>query len=183
MSKDDPNVVYRQVKGNPGYRVGDDGSVWSLWERAPRPPGTGPGAYYAIGITWRRLRVAVSKKKPHPSVQLRGNEHYVHHLVLEAFVGPRPSGMQGCHDDGVPTNNKADNLRWDTPKGNHADRVRHGTDLAGADGSNAKLTIAAVRAIRKSYAAGRTVRQLATRYAVHTMTIYRIVRRQIWTKV
>ncbi len=50
----------------------------------------------------------------------------VHILVLEAFVGPRPLGLEGCHDDGDPANNRLTNLRWDTPSSNAVDRVRHG---------------------------------------------------------
>lgn len=50
----------------------------------------------------------------------------VHRLVLEAFVGPRPDAYQGCHYDGDPTNNRLDNLRWDTASANNKDRVRHG---------------------------------------------------------
>jgi len=50
----------------------------------------------------------------------------VHRLVLEAFVGPCPPGMECCHNDGDPTNNVVTNLRWDTPSANARDRVRHG---------------------------------------------------------
>lgn len=51
----------------------------------------------------------------------------VHRLVLEAFVGPCPFGMEGCHGDGDPFNNKLDNLRWDTHQANMHDGIRHGT--------------------------------------------------------
>src|SRR4051812_25448733 len=42
----------------------------------------------------------------------------VHCLVLETFVGPRPRGAYGCHNDGNKSNNALSNLRWDTPKSN-----------------------------------------------------------------
>lgn len=51
----------------------------------------------------------------------------IHSLVLEAFVGPRPDGAFGCHNDGAPSNNRAANLRWDTPTNNSLDAVKHGT--------------------------------------------------------
>ncbi|MFP7833122.1 NUMOD4 motif-containing HNH endonuclease [Marisediminicola sp. LYQ134] len=52
---------------------------------------------------------------------------FVHTLVLEAHVGPRPSpAHQGCHRDGDPTNNRVSNLRWDTASANAFDAVRHG---------------------------------------------------------
>ncbi|QOV97160.1 HNH endonuclease [Rhodococcus pyridinivorans] len=52
----------------------------------------------------------------------------VHRLVLEAFTGPCPDGMVGCHNDGDTTNNRLDNLRWDTPGANNRDKRTHGTD-------------------------------------------------------
>lgn len=51
----------------------------------------------------------------------------VHRLVLTAFVGPCPDGMQGCHNDGNPARNVLVNLRWDTQSSNAFDSVRHGT--------------------------------------------------------
>ena len=51
----------------------------------------------------------------------------LHRLILAAFIPmPRP-GMLACHNDGDPTNSMLSNLRWDTPKGNNADKQRHGT--------------------------------------------------------
>lgn len=50
----------------------------------------------------------------------------VHRLVLEAFVGPRPEGMEGCHFDDDNENNRLSNLRWDTHSGNMRDKVRNG---------------------------------------------------------
>lgn len=50
----------------------------------------------------------------------------IHRLVLEAFVGPRPEGMECCHLDDDPTNNRLSNLRWDTHSANQYDQVRNG---------------------------------------------------------
>jgi hypothetical protein len=52
----------------------------------------------------------------------------VHHLVLETFVGPRPSGLEGCHWDDDSSNNAVDNLRWDTHGANMRDCVRNGNN-------------------------------------------------------
>ena len=52
----------------------------------------------------------------------------VHRLVLEAFVGPCPPGMECCHNDGDNTNNRVENLRWDTKRSNRQDRNKHGRD-------------------------------------------------------
>ena len=50
----------------------------------------------------------------------------VHTLVLEAFVGPRKSGMVGCHNNGDAADNSIENLRWDTRHQNNLDILRHG---------------------------------------------------------
>lgn len=50
----------------------------------------------------------------------------IHHLVLEAFVGPRPDGSFGLHHDDDPSNNRLSNLRWGTKGENQDDKVRNG---------------------------------------------------------
>lgn len=50
----------------------------------------------------------------------------VHQLVLEAFIGPRPAGMEVCHWDDDSTNNRLDNLRYDTSLANKRDMARNG---------------------------------------------------------
>ncbi len=68
-----------------------------------------------------------------PQVQLRTGRggfrsKYVSHLVLEAFVGLRPPGMEACHaPDPDVQNNRLRNLRWDTHRSNVADSVKLGT--------------------------------------------------------
>lgn len=50
----------------------------------------------------------------------------IHRLVLEAFLGPCPEGMEACHWDDNPRNNRLSNLRWDTRAENMRDQVRNG---------------------------------------------------------
>jgi hypothetical protein len=64
----------------------------------------------------------------------------IHVLVMAAFVGPKPSGMQVCHNDGCGTNNKLSNLRYDTPSANCADRHLHGTARVGETAPSAVLS-------------------------------------------
>lgn len=56
----------------------------------------------------------------------RERQVFVHVLVLESFVGPRPKGYLGCHKDDNPLNNTLANLRWDSPTANSLDAVRNG---------------------------------------------------------
>lgn len=59
---------------------------------------------------------------------------YIHRLVLEAFRGSCPPGHEACHYDDDPSNNRLENLRWDTRSSNELDKVRNGNH------NNAKKT-------------------------------------------
>jgi hypothetical protein len=50
----------------------------------------------------------------------------LHRLVLSAFVGDAPEGMECCHNNGDPFDNRLENLRWGTHKDNMQDCVDHG---------------------------------------------------------
>ena len=50
----------------------------------------------------------------------------VHRMVAAAFLGERPEGMQICHNNGIKTDNRLENLRYDTPQNNCKDQVLHG---------------------------------------------------------
>lgn len=49
----------------------------------------------------------------------------VHNIVLEAFKGACPEGMEVCHNDGNKANNTINNLRYDTHIENIADIKRY----------------------------------------------------------
>lgn len=53
---------------------------------------------------------------------------WIHHLVLHAFVGPRPPGLECRHLNGNPADNRVCNLKWGTASENVLDKQLHGTD-------------------------------------------------------
>ncbi len=67
----------------------------------------------------------------YPVVSLHKNlcqkSYPVHKLVLEAFKGPCPNGMQARHKDGDRLNPSLSNLQWGTQSQNEADKIQHGT--------------------------------------------------------
>lgn len=73
-----------------------------------------------------RICKLTPKDSGHLVINMGGIQRRVHHLVLEAFVGPRPEGMEGCHSDDDPTNNVVTNLQWGTRSHNVLDQVRNG---------------------------------------------------------
>jgi hypothetical protein len=136
-------VRFKDVAGWPGYCVGDDGSPWSCRIIS---------SLTGLGNTWRKLK-GIPTKGGYILVQLFSNSRrktfHVHRLVLDAFVGPRPAGMECRHLDGNPKNNRLDNLCWGTKTENRADSMRHGTlyRKPGEDHPDAFLTEALVREI------------------------------------
>lgn len=174
-------IEYRAVDGFPGYRVGDNGSVWCCLARGGRQCGVLTG-------NWRPLKPGVKKGDGHLVVTLSKNgeltTRFVHHLVLEAFVGPCPEGQEALHGDGNPANNSIGNLRWGTHQENVADSQRHGTQPHGSKHMNAKLVEDDVREIRKAYEqGGETITSLARRYKVARSVIRTIVKRTAWKHV
>src|SRR4051812_4629638 len=111
-------VTYRDVTGYNGYRVGDDGSVWSCLRKSN-------AIEFRFSDEWRILSAHLdSDGYRRVSLAINGVQkiHRVARLVLTEFVGPCPEGHQACHGDGVRTHDWLDNLRWDTAQENQHDR-------------------------------------------------------------
>ena len=114
------------------------------------------------------------------------HQSYVHRMVLLTHVGPCPEGMEGCHNDGDASNNRLENLRWDTPRSNQLDREKHGTALRGEQVATAKLTDAEVREIKRSlsrFSGYGAVPALAREFDVSRSTIERIKSGERWGSV
>ena len=159
---------FREVKGFPGYRVNDAGNVQTC-----RMMGCNPG----LGDEWRDMKPSV-KESGHLFVRLRrdGKYHtrYVHVLVLEAFVGPCPAGLEACHSpDRNPANNNVTNLRWDTHAANMRDRTEHGTGNEGEKHGAHKLTEAKIEEARRRTRLGETQKSVAESFGVNQSAISR----------
>lgn len=112
------NETWRPVVGAEGfYEVSSIGAV--------RRVGAGQGARAEL------VHAPTKTKRGYLRVELRLNgkrvAKYVQELVLEAFVGPRPTGLLARHLNGNPEDCSVGNLAWGTQKENMADAVRHGT--------------------------------------------------------
>ncbi len=139
-------VEIRPIAGFPGYFVGPDGIVWSKRLTGPLRLAGGRSKMRPLSIYRRpygaRYCVVCMRALPCGKVSC----HYVHRLVLEAFVSLCPEGMVACHNDGDTTNNNLSNLRWDTSSGNHQDKWKHGT-MQNAYSDQVVRTVRALRAV------------------------------------
>ena len=123
------------------------------------------------------------QKKGHLAIDLYSGgkqtrkKAYVHRLVLEAFVGPCPNGMEGCHGDGNPANNSLQNLRWDTPSANWEDARKHGTARIRDTHHWTKLSSEDLLTIKKLKSEGLLQRQIAEKFNVCQQAISHALRK------
>lgn len=179
QNQDHSQVTYRDCLGYPGYRVGDDGSVWSCRARGP-----------VSGLTdkWRKLcPVLTGSGKKHWTVVLHNAKkktpHSVARLVLVCFVGPCPDGMECCHFNDNRNDNRLNNLRWDTRKANRQDAIRNGKTPNGECHYKSTLTKEQILVIRAEYDAGNTLKEIAHKFNITSSLVYLIGKRINWKHV
>ncbi|WP_341258234.1 NUMOD4 motif-containing HNH endonuclease [Gordonia malaquae] len=115
--------LWRTIPTHPTHEVSNFGNVRSRTRQ--------------IGnriVQGRELSVTVSTTRGYPQVSMtiesgKRVTREVHPLVAAAFIGPRPEGSEVCHNDGDRTNNVPGNLRYDTPRENALDVIRHGRNV------------------------------------------------------
>lgn len=157
------NDVLRPIPGFPGYSATRDGRVFGKrgWIKM-RP-------HYRTGVFQCNVRIT-------PGSRAYSNLS-AHRAVLLAWVGLPPAGMEGCHNDGDPSNNSLSNLRWDTRSANQLDRLKHGGNPL------VKLTPGAVRRIRVALAGGEPQTSIANRHGVSQATVSLINSGVTWSHV
>lgn len=149
---------WRTIEHSPGYMVSSRGRVWSNRSKIVLKQGTTSSDHQIVCLG------------------TPGNAHYVHALVCEAWHGPRPDGMVCCHNDGDPTNNTPENVRWDTWHSNVLDRSKHAKSFR-------KLTADDVREIRAMDIKRGDVKVLAERLNVSRATIHSVLRKRSHKRV
>lgn len=114
---------WRPIVGHEGrYEVSNIGRVKAL-EKSQR------GRVYPELI----MKLQKGTRIPYLRVQLLGLDgrkrwSSVHVLVLEAFVCPRPKGLEARHRNGQPQDNRVENLAWGTHSQNQLDTVLYGNN-------------------------------------------------------
>jgi len=171
-------IELRPIPGFPNYMAGDDGSLWSpyrrgngrkLFELRKMSPTLARTGYYVQQLITEDGQMKLV---------------YVHAMILLAFVGQRPDGFHCCHNNGVKTDCRPSNLRWDTIKSNVHDRSLHGTGNIGSRHGNAKLTEVQVVEIRERKArTGESNLKISKDYGVSQGIIRRVVSGDGWKHV
>lgn len=169
-------MIFKPCVGFPGYYVSDTGEV-----RSKRRAGA------VREHVWAQLATKVLKGGYHHVKLFDGHGGYVmrlvQRLVLQAFVGPCPPGMEARHIDGNPANNCLDNLAWSTHADNEADKRRHGTLARGSRVGSAKLTESDIPQIRRMIAQGHKQTLIAKFFGVAPTSICGIHKGRAWMHV
>jgi hypothetical protein len=177
-----PFEEWKAIPGFPGYEVSDRGRVRSYFQRKGRQ---WKGAWKHAEAPQRIIKPRISRGYLTVSLCRDGKRHTVdiHRLVLLAFIGPCPPGMEACHGDGVRHHCTLNNLRWDTTSNNHLDKREHGTDSRGEKSGKAKLTDDQVIKIREMASKGCGCRKLAKIFPATYGHIAKIIRRELWKHI
>lgn len=176
--------IWAPIAGFEGlYEVSSEGRVRSLPRLSSGRSKIGNPVVRSLG---GRVLAAHPAGKGYLSVCLSkdGNvtQVYVHRCVALAFLGHIPHGMEVCHRDGLKTNNRVSNLRYDTPVGNNADKRLHGTNLEGERNPAARLRAEQVQLIRE-LAGRKPQRLIAEEFGITQTHVSAIHRRVVWASV
>ncbi len=181
------SVTYKDVPGFPGYRVGDDGSVWTCLK--VKGLGRPTSGFVSVQTDdWRRKSPVnttdcywqVSLRRALPDGKRKQFSRPVHLIVLRAFCGERPEGMVARHLNGDRKDNRLSNLAWGTPEENCRDRDRHGTTARGEKSGNSRLSRTDVERIRMLRGFGVPLAKLGKVFGISKRQVFRIVHGLSW---
>lgn len=120
----------------------------------------------------------------YPMVNIDGKPRTIHRLMMMAFCGPPPVGMEVCHNNGVRHDNRLCNLRWATHTENLSDRKIHGTDNTGERNprckTSSKMAALVKDAIREGSA---SCAQIAVRLCVPIHLVKNIKSGKAWRHI
>ena len=167
-----------KVHPNSAYRASTLGRVQSRWAKVGKGKGAGKGSKMVIGDVWKDV---AGQLLPNGYLQIRLGDGtasgrvitYIHRIVLECFVGPA-NGLEARHLNGVPTDNRLENLAWGTGKENSADTLSHGRRPIGSRHGYAKLNEQKVQEILCLISQQLTLKEIARLYGVCPATISNI---------
>lgn len=150
------------------YLVASDGTVFSCSWGAWRPL---KGNRRPDGYVTHTLIGADGKRRT----------RYRHEVVALAFHGPRPTGFQVRHLNGIAGDDRAENLAYGTAKDQVADRLAYGGHpLGGASHPSAKLSERDVYAVRFAARAGAQQKRIAELLGMSQSAICDLLKGRIW---
>lgn len=160
--------IWKDIPGYEGkYQVSNLGNVKSLSRTIYSANQSGPIIFQTKE---RILSPGKHDKCGHLSVVLNNprKSYLVHKLVMLAFIGTPPPGKVVCHNNGDATDNRLENLRYDTQTENVLDVLHSGRPWK-------KLSENDVQAIRFGAWCGISTIELGLMFCVAHQTISKVL--------
>jgi hypothetical protein len=163
------------------YEVSDSGSVRSVTRSVTASRGEGNVPRYG------KERKLWSDKNGYMCVDLSKNGKVykckVHRLVAGAFL-PNEKGLPVVnHLNSVRYDNRVGNLEWST----HADNSKHAAETgvfnAAQNPNRSKLLPETVKAVRKAYKEGKSLREISEEFGVTRSNASNIVNHKSWREL
>lgn len=170
--------VWKDVVGYEGYyQVSNQGRVKSIVSNKRKNRKD-------VEFILNQTRKKTGRLTVNLCVNDKRNTQFVHTLVLNAFVGPRPEGYECCHNDDDKNNNTLENLRWDTHINNIKDCFKTGKLRMGENHGSSKLTELQVCEIIKLINS-KNMKQIdiARNYKISPYVISNIKKCKIWKHI
>lgn len=156
------------IKGVDRWVVGKDGKSYHIKESIRLLHST-PTCEYLVVVLSRNRHFS---------------NHLVHVLVCSAFHGKREGLLEVNHIDGNKQNNRPENLEWVSRVQNQRHAMQTGLRRdSGGDNSRSFFTNDTAILIRKRFANGEKISDMAKEYGCHPKTLRLIVRHKTYKTV
>ena len=162
--------VWKDIKDFPLYKISNQGRIESMKRGYPK------------------ILALTLNMKGYPIIGLflngKGYTRFIHRLVLEAFVGPRPEGHETNHKSGIKTDNSLLNLEWVMPYENIEHAFKTGLrSNKGMRHPRVKLKDEDVIEIRRLYSQGTNQYIIAKEFGIHQANVSSIICRRTWRHI
>lgn len=174
LEKCEQDRTIKPILGFPGYFASNLGEIFSA-KREKRLKRLSPSKiaknYFRIGL----------------SLNGKTKTMYVHQLVLLAFNGACPPQCQCAHLNGVPWDNRIENLIYASRLENASHKHKHGTQPKGQWHERARLSDADVKYIRENIKLGprgkSNTKELALKFKISRQSVREIACGKSWKHI
>lgn len=165
--------IWKPIPGWPMYEASSLGNIRNVFTKHVLRARTHSSGYRMVDLhSGARYGLSVAPKQ---------TPKLVHGLVCSAFHGRRPAGHVVAHNNGIPSDNRAENVRWDTQSGNNADKKLHGTNNHGAANGSAKLSEEQAKEIISLGRTGLSQSAIGQRFGISPTQVGKIIHGKKWS--